>query len=198
MKQLLMYWLSGTPVNHFELPEGYSFSNYKTTEDKMEWVECCLNGLTNPGDDDSTFDRRILGEDLDPYKDVFFLDYYGKHIGTTTAFVHPEENTGDLHMVGIRTEYRGKGLAKYLTEISIDHLSKQNVNSIHLTTDDERLGAVKSYLSAGFLPVNYDPEMDGRWAAVLENLKIDSVKMLKKDGTFDKILYRSGWTGNTK
>ena len=50
MAQLKMYWLKGTPIADYELPEGYSIVNYKEClEDKAAWVDCCKNGLV--GDD---------------------------------------------------------------------------------------------------------------------------------------------------
>ena len=30
-----MYWIPGTPIRNFELPEGYSISNYKCEADKL-------------------------------------------------------------------------------------------------------------------------------------------------------------------
>ena len=111
MAQLKMYWFPGTPIDDEPLPEGYSFSTYKGDEDKSAWVEICKNGLVADDADDSAFDDSILSwDDIDPYKDVFFLDYNGEHIGTVTAFKFNDRNVGDMHMVGIRTDFRGKKL----------------------------------------------------------------------------------------
>lgn len=189
MAQLKMYWLPGTPINEVPLPEGYSVSNYKTPEDKLAWCECCKNGLVGDDADESTFDDRITNdENINLFEDVFFLDYKGEHIGTVTAFVHKNDNTGDMHMVGIRSDFRGKGLSKYLNFITLNHLAPKNVNYIHLTTDEWRKGAVKSYLSGGFLPVEYDEGMEERWKAVIKDYEIESVQMLNDDATPYKII----------
>lgn len=191
MAQLKMYWLPETPINEVPLPEGYSISNYKTEADKLAWCECCKNGLVADDADEATFDDRVGNDpNINVYEDVFFLDYGGEHIGTVTAFVHKQDNTGDMHMVGIRTDFRGKGLAKYLNFITCRKLSAQGVKYIHLTTDEWRLGAVKSYLSGGFLPVEYDEGMEERWQAVLETYGIDSVRMLNEDASEYKIITR--------
>ena len=183
MAQLKMYCLPGTPVNEVPLPEGYSVSRYKTEADKLAWCECCKNGLVADDADAATFDDRITDdENINLFEDVFFLDHNGEHIGTVTAFVIKERNVGDMHMVGIRTDYRGKGLAKYLNFITLKHLFAKGVNYIVLTTDEWRKGAVKRYLSGGFLPVEYDTGMEERWAAVLEEYGIDSVQMVTEDG----------------
>lgn len=184
MAQLKMYWLPGTQIQEYPLPQGYSISNYKDESDKPAWVECCKKGLV---DDDATaeaFDRRItVDPNIHPQEDVFFLDYNGEHIGTVTAFVNPETKLGDMHMVGIRPDFRGKGLSKYLCQITLNHLKDRDIRAIFLTTDEWRKSAVKSYLRAGFCPVEYDLGMQDRWEAMLEELDVESAPMLYEDGT---------------
>lgn len=195
MAQLKMYRFYGTPINEVPLPEGYSISNYKTEADKLAWCECCKNGLVADDADESTFDDRITNdENINIYEDVFFLDYLGEHIGTVTAFVRKKDNTGDMHMVGIRTDFRGRGLAKYLTFITAKKMDAAGVKWTELTTDEWRKGAVKSYLTGGFKPVEYDEGMPERWAAVLEDYGIESVDMVNEDGTFFRTVCRSSKT----
>ncbi len=190
MAQLKMYWLPGTPINEVPLPEGYSVSNFRTDADRLAWCECCKNGLVADDADESTFYDRIESDpDINIYTDVFFLDYQGEHIGTVTAFRDKERNVGDMHMVGIKTEFRGKGLAKYLNFITQKKLAAEGVKYIFLTTDEWRKGAVKSYLSGGFLPVEYDEGMEERWRAVLREYGIPQVDMLNEDGTFYKTIF---------
>ena len=192
MAQLKMYWLKGTPVAELELPEGYSISNYKDASDKMPWVECCKNGLEADDADESRFDDRITNhDDINMETDVFFIDYEGEHIGTATAVFHPEDNCGELHMVGIRTEFRGKGLGKYLNNVCVKKLANQNVDYIYLTTDEWRMGAVKSYLTAGFVPVEYDEGMKQRWEWMLAELGVDSVDMVNEDCSFCRKLEKA-------
>ncbi len=192
MAQLKMYRLPGTAYEDYELPDGYSVSKYKTEKDKTDWVECCKNGLVGDDADKKAFDRAITdNENIDVFNDVFFLDYKGEHIGTVTFFVN-EKNIGDMHMVGIRNDFRGRGLAKYLSLIVIKEMESRGVKYALLTTDEWRKGAVKSYLSAGFLPVKYDRGMIPRWEAVLEDYKIDSVLMLRNNAKPFRVIYRSG------
>ncbi len=190
MAQLKMYWLDGTPIKHYDLPEGYSIVNYKSEEDKIGWLDCCRNGLVGDDAGVGAFDGCMFGRrGLDVYNDVFFIDYNGEHVGTVTAFVHAEDGMGDMHMVGIRTDFRGKGLSKYLTEIMLTHLAGK-VKVIELTTDDWRKPAVKGYVNGGFLPVEYDTGMEERWQALIDELGIDSLQMLNDDATPYKMLYR--------
>ncbi len=192
MAQLKMYWLPGTPIEKHELPEGYSISNYKSEADKMPWVECCKNGLVSDTADETQFDKSILSRveaGLNPYEDVFFIDFNGEHVGTVTAFIHTSDNSGDMHMVGIRTDFRGYGLSKYLTQIMLEHLAGR-CKFIHLTTDDWRKPAIKGYLRGGFIPVIYDMWMERRWQSLATEFGIENLPTLKNDGTPFKILHR--------
>ncbi|HBL40271.1 MAG TPA: hypothetical protein DDY98_01345 [Ruminococcaceae bacterium] len=192
MAQLKMYRLASTPFTELTLPEGYSFSLYKEESDGLAWVECCKNGLVG---DDATFENfrdSILEHDFtDAKKDCFFLDYKGEHIGTITAVYHPDRNCGEVHMVGMKTEHRGKGLSKYMNNIAVKRLLSDGVDYIYLTTDEWRKGAVKSYLQAGFQPVNYDEGMIPRWEAVLAEYNIDECEMLHEDTTYFCTLHKA-------
>ncbi|MBQ3604558.1 MAG: GNAT family N-acetyltransferase [Clostridia bacterium] len=194
MAQLKMYWIKGTPIKEMTLPEGYSFSLNKGDEaDMLAWIECCKNGLVG---DDATFENYENSiknrTNCKHTEDVFFLDYEGKHIATITAIYHPEKNCGEVHMVGMIPEFRGKGLGKYLNNKAIEKLNAQGVKYIFLTTDEWRKGAVKSYLSADFKPVEYDEGMTERWQAVITEYGIDSVDMVNEDALYVKSIYREG------
>ena len=198
MAQLKMYWLAGTPIADVEIPAGYSISNYKTEADKLAWCECCRNGLIADDAGVEAFDDCITNrKDIHMTEDVFFLDYDGEHVGTITAYVM-KGNVGDVHMVGIRTDHRGKGLAKILTSVALKHLNAKGVTHVELTTDEWRVSAVKSYLTAGFRPVEYDIGMQDRWEAMLETLKVDSVEMYYEDVTLYHTIYRKGLAKKVK
>lgn len=192
MAQLKMYFLPGTPIRDLALPEGYTVSGYNGEEDKLAWCECCRQGLIDDDAGVEAFDDRILGkEDINPSTDLFFIDHNGKHIATIAAIYHPEKKIGEVHMVGMLTEYRGKGLGKHLNNIALERLSGEDYKYIFLTTDEWRKGAVKSYLSSGFVPVEYDINMEYRWSQVLEEYGIDSVDMVYEDATPFRKIYRT-------
>ena len=192
MEQLRMHWLPGTPVKNDPLPEGYSFSCFKDESDIEPWADCCRNGLISEDETTEEAYAEAIGSrpEIHPTEDVFFLDYHGEHIGTVTAFTIPESGAGDMHMVGIRTDFRGRGLGKYLSQKAIQVMSSRGVPYITLTTDEWRKSAVKSYLSAGFLPVEYAQGMQDRWEAVLEEYGIESVQMIYEDTTPFRTIYR--------
>ena len=192
MAQLKMYRFFDEPIAEPTLPEGYSFSHFDPKTDVHAWCECLRGGnLIEGASDGVAYGREILDfKDIEPENDIWFLDHNGEHIGTATSFVHKAENIGDMHQVGIRRDYRGKGLAKYLSYIVLKTLRDRGVRFVSLTTGEGRVAAVKSYLSAGFRPVQYDLGMEDRWQAVLETYDIDSIPMYYEDGTFYKTIVR--------
>lgn len=193
MAQLKMYLLPDTTIKEVSLPESYSFSQFIPGVDLHAWCECLRGGnLIDGRTDEEAYQREIIDfKDIEPENDIWFLDFNGEHIGTATSFVHKATNTGDMHQVGIRADFRGKGLAKYLSFIVIKTLMSRGVKYISLTTSEGRAPALKSYLSAGFLPVEYDEGMQERWEKVLKTFGIDSVQMLNEDASPYKTIYAS-------
>lgn len=185
-----MYWLGTNTVAECSLPDGYSLSAYKGKQDVMPWVQCCKDGLLDDDADERDFISRIKKHrDIRMKTDVLFLDCNGGHIGTVTAVHHKKKNIGEVHMVGIREEFRGRGLGKILNFAALQKLKNDGVKYVYLTTDEWRKSAVKSYLSAGFLPVEYDTGMKERWKAVLKEYSIPQCDMLYEDGSFCETLY---------
>lgn len=182
--QLKMYWFTTNDLPELTLPEGYSFSHYKDESDIHDWYVSICSG--EPGDkaaELAMYKREIIDfTDITPTEDMWFLDYLGEHVGTATSFVHKSTGAGDMHWVGIKKEFRGKGLSKYLSYIVQKTLKERGVPYVSLTTGESRPAAVKSYLTAGFLPVEYAEGMVKRWEAVLETFNIESVPMVDEAG----------------
>lgn len=189
--QLKMYWFTDNDLPEITLPEGYSFSHYKDVSDRKKWAACIWDD--HDGDID---ERRWKTEitdftDIVPEEDMWFLDYHGEHIGTATAFIFSSTGTGDMHWVGIRKDFRGKGLSKYLSFIVQKTLKERGVKYVSLTTGEGRPAAVKCYLSSGFIPVEYAEGMVKRWEAVLEKYGIDSVDMVDENAAPMPKVYRT-------
>lgn len=195
MAQLKMYWFAKNDVPEIELPEGYEFTHFAEKNrdiDIPDWNECIRTWTESDETDEQRFTQEIYNfKDIVPERDVWFLDHNGKHVGTVTNFIWGETGVGDMHWVGIKKEYRGKGLSKYLSLIVQKTLKERGVEYVSLTTGENRPWAVKSYLTAGFLPVEYDEGMVERWENVLKMFNIDSVQMLNEDATPFKVIYKA-------
>ncbi len=191
MAQLKMYRLMDEPFEEPKLPEGYSYGTFDPEKDIHAWCECLRGGNLIEGrtDEEAYRDEIINFKDIDPARDIQFLDYNGEHIGTATCFTWSRTGHGDMHQVGIRSDFRGKGLAKYLSYIVLKKTKERGVKILELTTGEGRPAAVRSYLAAGFRPVEYDYRMQERWEAFMRDWKIDSLDMLYEDGTPYKTIY---------
>lgn len=190
--QLKMYWFTDNDLPELTLPEGYSFSHFKDERDIHDWYVAICTG--EPGDraaELASYKSEITDfTDIVPERDMWFLDYNGEHIGTATSFVDSEGGFGDMHWVGIKREFRGKGLAKYLSYIVKKTLKERGVPYVALTTSEGRPTALKSYLTAGFIAVEYAEGMVSRWEAVLEKYGIDSLEMVDENGSPMPTIYR--------
>ena len=192
MEQLEMCWKVTNDLTPIELPPGYTIEPYKGEEDKMAWCACCRDGMLI--DDEHAgaeeFDASMSdGIVVNLYTDVLFLKYHGEAVGTVTAFVR-DDGEGELHMVGICPEYRGKGLSKYLNFAGQMKLLRDGVTHVFLTTDEFRKSAIKGYLSAGFLPVDCDVDMKQRWEDVLDSINAEQTAIYNKDLQSNYMIYR--------
>lgn len=194
MSQLKMYWFASNDIPDMPLPEGFSFSHFSEKnreKDIHDWNECIRTWDYSEETDEQRFKQEIYDfKDIVPEEDVWFLDYNGEHIGTATSFIIKETGVGDMHWVGIKSEYRGRGLAKYLSWIILTTLKNRGVKYVSLTTSEGRAAALKSYLTAGFLPVEYAEGMQERWEKVLAAYNIDEIDLLNEDSTFLKKIYK--------
>ncbi len=190
MAQLKMYRLWNTPVKELTLPEGYSFVHFVPGRDEHAWCECLRGGnlIDTRTDEEAYRDEIINFKDIVPETDIWFIDYNGEHIGTATGFIFRDTNIGDMHQVGIKNGFKGRGLAKYLNYVVLSDLKKRGARFVSLTTGEARVPALKGYLSAGFLPVEYDEGMEERWKGVISSFGIDSIQMLNEDGEPYKII----------
>jgi mycothiol synthase len=66
--------------------------------------------------------------------------------------------------------HSGRGLGRLVTAAALQRLLDTARMCIYLRTDDFRLAAVKTYLTLGFVPHLYMPDMHRRWAAVCNQL----------------------------
>lgn len=110
----------------------------------------------------------ILNDERCAPERVFFLVEYSQPCAS--ASVQMEKDRALVHMVGTHPYAAGRGFAKYVVNACLAYIRDHGMKVAELTTDDHRLGAIKSYLDLGFEPVIEDEEMEARWKAVMEKL----------------------------
>lgn len=187
MRQLKMYWRQ-QPIEDFILPEGYAVARFGKTGDRERWLDIVYDGRDdrNP----ATFDNMITHyPDVVAERDTFFIALQDEYVATITAVYHPAEAMGYIHMVYAKCKVRGKGIGNFMNSLALKRLAEYNCEYVYLTTDDFRKPAIKSYLRAGFLPVDYDDDMTARWQTIIDELRIPQVDMLRDDKSYARTLY---------
>lgn len=184
MSQLKMYW----KCEKTDFPEFFGSVTYRTyngsREDRLAWLEICKNGLLNDDVAEDEFDRRFYTREFFTDDDLYLVFDGEKAVATICGIYNPETGIGNVHMVSVSSEARGKGLGKYVNELVKAHLWRDGCRLAYLTTDEWRVPAVKSYLSAGFLPVDYDEGMPERWSKWLSENGYKNITMLDENGDY--------------
>ena len=126
---------------------------------------------------ESAFGRRysfsflIKAGDYRP-EHVLYLSYNGQIIATATAVESPTfPGVGWYRMVGVRKDAQGVGAGKIIAMAALHALRQRGFTSAMLSTDDERLPAIRLYRSLGFEPYMNHESHEERWEKVLDALK---------------------------
>jgi mycothiol synthase len=152
-------------------PTGYYMRAYKKG-DETAWCECCVNGSLGVDkiSEDIFVEKMLNDKSVNPSNIFFLISPQGEIAGTVTYQYSPNENTGTIHMVGIKQEFQGMGLALPMNLYAVEKILQDGKTKIDLQTDDWRIPAIKTYLKAGFKPVYHTPDMKERWKNVIERL----------------------------
>ena len=166
MSQLKMY-LYLQPSECEDSFNGFTYRCYNGTQaDRDAWLEICKTGelLDYEG---NAFERYITSQEGYRQDLTFFVLDGEKPIATITildkqkriAVLDREEMLGYVHMVGVHSDYCGRGLGGFLNRIALAALWRIGCQGAWLTTDDWRIPAIRSYLRSGFRPVLYEDDM---------------------------------------
>lgn len=175
-------------TRNLSLPEGFTVTKFTCEDDIKDWVDICTQGLIAADTAYERFQNELINIDgPDPCRDTFFIEKDGERVATYT--VVPDmwsTGMGYIHMVAVKEKYRGLKLGSFIADDSLRRLIEIGKEKIFLLTGDTRLAALATYIKAGFLPVNYiddeGKDMLGRWQAVVNNLKLQSLTLLDDDG----------------
>lgn len=167
-----------------------SYRTYNgSRRDREDWLEICKNGLVADNADVEAEFASCFTSREDFTNDDLYLVFDGEEaVATVCGICQSKDNMGNVHMVSVKASARGKGLGKYINEIVKAHLSRDNCEFAYLTTDEWRVAAVRSYLSAGFLPVKYGKGMTQRWRKWLTENGYKNIPLLNARGERIKLL----------
>jgi len=77
---------------------------------------------------------------------------------------------GELGWVAADPEHAGKGLGLAVCAAATRRFIETGYRRLYLRTDDYRLPAIKTYLTLGYVPFLFAPDMRQRWRVVCEEL----------------------------
>lgn len=167
LPQLFMRNKDITHLPPFLLPLGFSLHNHcEGTEDNWESIIEKAFGTKY------SFERSIRnGGDYKP-EHVLYIAKDGVDISTATA-VEKEDFPGEgwFRMVGTVPEARGLGAGKLVCLAALHSLAARGYKSAVLSTDDERIAAIKLYLSLGFEPIFTHESHEARWDKIYSIIK---------------------------
>lgn len=171
MEQLRML-LFGSEMLDPEIPDGYYVRSVRdgNEEDAAGWCHACetLNeGLwTN-----EQFIKEMIHDPECGADNIFLICRKSDDAiaGTATA------KNGDvpvLHMVGMSTEFMGKGLCRPVCIAALNEMTRTGAHRIQLRTDEFRIPAIRCYLRLGFRPWYFMDDMQDRWRGVFREMGI--------------------------
>ncbi|CAN5680460.1 hypothetical protein BH10CHL1_BH10CHL1_33950 [soil metagenome] len=171
-QQLRMVWpeqLLNTPPE-IRLHEGYTLRTYQPGDEPGFYHVMDLAGFTG-------WDMEKLAPTLATIlPDGWFLivdQTSGEIVATTMATHHPSEFHpfgGEMGWVAGHPAHAGKGLGKAVCAAVTRRFLSAGYKNIYLRTDDWRLPAIKTYLTLGYQPFLFAPDMMERWAAICGHL----------------------------
>lgn len=157
-----------------ETPAGYSLRTAKPG-DEAAWTRI-MNGSVGEWTEEEAR-KGIFGSPVYEPESMFFVvdDSTGRAVGSACLWhnaVQPSHK-GTLHMLAVDEAHRGKRLGETLTRAVLRRAREKGRKQIQLTTDDWRLGAIKTYLRLGFEPVHMVRHEDHseRWREVKRRLE---------------------------
>lgn len=152
-----------------EIPEGLSIKTH--TDDMVEkWETLIYKAFNQP----FKFDQCIInGRTAGGYKPehvLYLMD--GKKVLATATAAERDDYTGEgwFRMIAADPEVQGKGLGKLICLIALYDLRKRGYKSAVLSTDDNRIPALKTYLGLGFEPIYFHESHEERWKNVIEKI----------------------------
>ncbi|MFP3902936.1 MAG: GNAT family N-acetyltransferase [Armatimonadota bacterium] len=153
-----------------QLPEGYQLRTFQSGDERA-WENIVADAFDREVPR-GQFGTRIGAHDAFQPERLFFICHKGEAVATATAWYMEKwgENTGYVHMVGVKPGHRGKRLGYQVSLAVLHRLRDEGFEEAVLTTDDFRLPAIKTYLNLGFEPVLVHENQRKRWREVFEVL----------------------------
>jgi mycothiol synthase len=163
--------LDNLPV--IEIPDGYTVRTY-LPGDEAAWGRIMEGQVGENWTVDKCRERLTLDARFKP-DNLFFVLCDNQPVASTCAWSSEKAgpDMGLVHMVAALPDHHGKGLGNLLNALVLKRLRELGHHRASLLTDDWRLAAIKTYLHAGFRPLNTHESHPERWETVFTQLGVE-------------------------
>ena len=152
----------------FALPEGFGLHTHMEGNEK-NWERLIGRAFDFP----FTFQEAMINiGDYSP-DHILYISKDGVDIATATAIeFHLFPGEGLFHMIATDPDARGQGAGRLACEAALHKIAERGFRSAVLRTEDERIPAIKLYLSLGFVPFYTDDTHEERWNKIYRQIGV--------------------------
>ena len=173
MRQLVMRWKNDGAATEVALPENVKLKNFTEIENAEQvWLKIVsFMGQGEAQYDPDLYQKVMTSHPHYEEKQCFFLCVEDQPAATITVICDRENKEGLIHMVACDPKFRGRRLGHFLSQVAVATLKREGMTGAHLTTDDWRIPAIKTYLKAGFAPdLDSQPDYRERWEKIYREI----------------------------
>lgn len=175
--------LLGVPVVPF--PDGFGIRAFRPGDEGL-WTDIQRDAEPFFGPffaADNTLFETQFGDDLPgACERIFFIvDSRNCAVGTIGAWYSRDfrgQDWGRIHWVAVRPAFQGRGLARAGLSYALERLAERHERA-YLDTSAGRVGAIKLYLDAGFVPDLESPRDREVWQAFRKTLRHPALDTLE-------------------
>jgi mycothiol synthase len=153
-----------------DLPNAPTGVELATVADAEGLARLLDESFTTEEWDTARVHRELLDDPT--VEDVYVIREGQQIVATASARLMPEDHPGAgyLHWVASDPQLRGRGLGRAVTIAVMHRFAADGLAATVLETDDERLPAIRLYLSLGYVPQYPDASHVDRWSKIFRAL----------------------------
>lgn len=149
----LLVMSTTTLPEHFDAPEGYEVRSLSELPDAQEeWLKVNNEAFSwHPEQGGWDMDRLTKAQQVswfDPGDVLFLYDSQNDRIAGFHWLKRHSKTKGEVYVVGLGTDYRGRGLGQPLIQMGLHHL--RGMEEVILYVEADNAPAVKAYEALGF------------------------------------------------
>ena len=154
------------------VPEGYRLRPYQPGDEEV-WCRL-INEFIGGDYTPAKMAAELLDQPWFAPEDLCFAARGDEVAGTACALRQRDfdEGVGWLHMVVVDPAHRGQGLGRAVVLAVLHRFRQLDRAKVMLNTDDQRLPALRVYLSLGFKPRMFHESHPDRWRELYQMLSL--------------------------